>query len=427
MAAEGRRASAALAQQRVADDAYRTLISRLSLASMSAQADGASTQSRFDRWLGPLGVGLAVLGLLVIATASAAWIGGARGWAYDFSAYFDAAQRLVTTGSPYQADLIAAPYRPGPYGLYLYAPPLAVLFTPLTAIGAEWGATVWLAMRVLILAATCVVMPVSRPVRLTMFGVAALSAPVLVDLNLGNVSLIVTFVTVLGWRWLDRPVSGVALSFALTLRPTMALLAVWWLVRGVWRPFAWMAVTGLAIIVLTIPFVGIAGWVDYVSVLHNVSNVTGVARNFDLGSAVLLFGGPAGAALAALYAGYAIAIVAVVLSLRRDREVSFVITVVATLLLSPLLWDHYLTLLLVPAAFLASRGKPAGLLLPLLCWIPTILVLIWPDLARSADGILPFVALAGLLLPFAVADRGEPAAKTWRQIAERRSTRPART
>ncbi|MBA2275330.1 MAG: hypothetical protein H0W00_01345 [Chloroflexi bacterium] len=61
-----------------------------------------------------------------------------------------------------------------------------------------------------------------------------------------------------------------------------------------------------------------------------------------------------------------IAFQAVLLSLRRDQELSFVVTLVASLLLAPLPWDHYLCLLLVPAAFLAARGMIWRLALPLL-------------------------------------------------------------
>jgi len=39
-----------------------------------------------------------------------------------------------------------------------------------------------------------------------------------------------------------------------------------------------------------------------------------------------------------------------------------VVTATASLLLSPLLWDHYLVMLVLPAAFLASRGQPWALI-----------------------------------------------------------------
>ena len=61
-------------------------------------------------------------------------------------------------------------------------------------------------------------------------------------------------------------------------------------------------------------------------------------------------------------------------------------TVTASLLLSPLLWDHYLAMLAIPAAFLAERGRPIALALPLLAWLP--------------GESLPFLVILATLLPF---------------------------
>ena len=47
-------------------------------------------------------------------------------------------------------------------------------------------------------------------------------------------------------------------------------------------------------------------------------------------------------------------------------------------------------MLVLPAAFLVSRGRPWGLVLPLLTWLP--------------GPLLPIVALAGVWLPFAARD-----------------------
>ena len=91
-------------------------------------------------------------------------------------------------------------------------------------------------------------------------------------------------------------------------------------------------------------------------------------------------------ATAGLLAGGAGAIAATLLSLRRDAEVSFMVTLGATLLLTPLLWQHYLVSLLLPAAFLAQRGRPWALCLPLLAWLPL--------------EFLPLLAIAATLLPF---------------------------
>jgi hypothetical protein len=77
-------------------------------------------------------------------------------------------------------------------------------------------------------------------------------------------------------------------------------------------------------------------------------------------------------------------------SLRRDREVGFMVTLTGSLLLSPLLWDHYLALLVLPAAFLAGRGRPWALALPLLAWLPPV--------------TYPAVVLVATLLPFLARD-----------------------
>ncbi|HUG49309.1 MAG TPA: glycosyltransferase 87 family protein [Candidatus Limnocylindria bacterium] len=360
-----------------------------------AERDAPPTGPRLGRWGGPLAVGLLVAGVLVTGAATLVAYGGVA-WAYDFSAYLDAAARLTETGSPYQPETLSGPFRPGPRGLYLYSPVLAVALLPVAGLDAEIVALAWLLLRVLALVAACALMPVGRNVRLVTLGVALLSLPVIDDLRLGNVSLLVTLLAVVAWRWLDRPAGSVAVTLGVALRPTLGIVLAWWLLRGRARPFLWTVASGLLLVLVTLPFVGVAGYLDYLAVLRNLSGVMGVPRNVDLGSAALLLGASPGLASAALLAGFAVAVTALLFSLRRDRELSFVVTIGATLLLSPLLWGHYLTLLLIPAAFLASRGHAWGLLLPLLGWLP--------------EPLLPVAALGGMLLPFAAPPRGEPAA-----------------
>jgi hypothetical protein len=147
----------------------------------------------------------------------------------------------------------------------------------------------------------------------------------------------------------------------------------------------WTIGSGVGLIVLTLPVVGVDGYAEYLTVLRNLSDATGVKYNLDLSSTTLTLGGSEALAPVALFAGYAIAIGAILLSLRRDREVGFMVTITASLLLSPLLWGHYLAMLVLPAAFLAERGRPVAILLPLLAWLPGE----WA----------PFVVILATLLP----------------------------
>ncbi len=312
------------------------------------------------------------------------------GWGYDFAAYFEAARRVQLTGSPYQDATLGGPFHPGPGGLYLYAPTLAVLIQPLTGLPYDVATVLWLCLRLILLVATCVLMPVSLPIRLASFGVMAITPPILEDMNLGNVSLIVTFLAVLVWRFGDRAPAGLALAGAILLRPTMAVIGLSRLLARRFGFVIWTAVGLGFLVVVTLPFVGIKGWFDYVTVLRNLSEVTGVKRNFDVASLALGMGAPSWLVTGLLLTGYAIAIGAILLSLRRDGEVQFAVALGASLLLSPLLWNHYMTHLIVTAAFLTQRGRRFAILLPLLTWLP--------------QELLGFTAVAATLLPFAARD-----------------------
>ena len=343
--------------------------------------DGRSTAAVMAA--GVAGAGLLLLALVVFS--------GSAGYGYDLAAYLDAAARVAAGGSPYQPQTLGGPFNPGPAGLYLYPPPLAVLLAPVSGLATSAVAAGWWIVRVGLLAVGCAVMPVPRWVRAAVLLVLALSYPTLIDLNLGNVSLLVLVASCLAWRWLDRPASGVATAVAMAVRPTLVVVLVWWLVRRRWQPVLWALGGGLVLIGLTLPFVGVGGYTDYLSVVRDLSNVTGVPRNVDLASAALLLGVSPGIVQPALVVQYALGLGAVLLALRQDRDVGFVMVTGASLLLAPLIWVHYLVVLALPAALLAGRGFRWAVLLPLLGWLP--------------EPALPLVAIAGAYLPLLAARR----------------------
>ncbi len=335
--------------------------------------------------LAGLALGLFVLEMLRFMTALA--------WAFDLEAYLDAARKLarrdvLQNWSMYDADSLAGPFRPGPYKLYLYSPPFAVAMLPFTAVSLDSAAAAWYVGRLALFGIACGVMPVRPAIRCLTFAVAALSNPVIGDMNLGNVSVLVTSLMAITWRWLDRVPGCVALALAMTVRPVLGLVLIWSLLRRRWWPVLWTLVAGLAIILVSLPFVGLVSYEQYVTVLRNVYDVTGQDNNMDVGSAVLRVGGGPLLASIALYAGFAVGVVAMLLSLRYDRQTGFMVTLGATLLLSPLLWDHYLTLLLLTGAFLAQRGQWWGLALPLAAWV--------------SGPVTPLLAMGATLLPFLV-------------------------
>lgn len=345
-----------------------------------------------DRWL-LAGLVLAAVGSLWLILGLVAFPGG-EGWGYDYRAYAEAAARLGETGSLYQAETLDGPYRPGPYGLYLYAPPLGIAVAPLTMLGLDDAVLAWFFIHIVAMALACVLMPVRTGIRLATFGVAALSFAVTRDLVLGNVSVVLLLPLAAAWRWLDQPLGSIAQAIAMSVRPMLGVLLVWQLLRRRWRAVAWTVGAGVVLIALTLPVVGLDGYREYLTMLGNLSGVSGVEFNYDISSTLLGWGATEALATFALLAGYVIAIAAILISLRRDREVGFMVTVMASLLLSPLLWDHYLVMLILPAAFLAERGRAWGLLLPLLSWLPpetypitVVLALLLPFLARDGQPV----------------------------------------
>ena len=340
---------------------------------------------------------IAVLGLLLLLLALNTLL-PSRGWGFDFEAYLAAAQRLARGDLIYQQYSLDGPFRPGPYGLYLYAPPFAVATLPFTMVSVQSAEIAWYLLRIGLLVVACAAMPVRPTIRCLVFAVAAITWPVLTDMNLGNVSVFVTAILAFVWRGLDRPLGSVALAIDMCVRPTLGLLLIWYALRRRWWPIAWTIATGSVIVLLTLPIAGIGGYRDYLTVLRNLSEVTGQANNLDLGSTVLRLGGGSLGASLALYGGYALGIGAILFSLRYDREISFMVTIGATLLLAPLLWDHYLAALILPAAFLAQRGRLWGLGLPLLTW-----------LAYLKPELVPVLAIVATFAPFLVRRPREPA------------------
>jgi len=322
-------------------------------------------------------------------------------WAFDLEAYLDAARRLARGDvarnlSIYDPETLAGPFRPGPYKLFLYSPPFAVAMLPFTAVSIDSAAVAWYVGRLVLFAAACAVMPVRPSIRFLTFAIAALTNPVIGDMNLGNVSVLVTSMLAITWRWLDRVTGCVALALAMTVRPVLGLVLIWSALRRRWWPVLWTIVAGLVIVAVSLPFVGVVTYEHYFRVLRNVYDVTGQDNNMDVGSAVLRVGGGPLLASIALYAGFAIGIGAMLASLRYDRQTGFMVTIGATLLLSPLLWDHYLATLLLTGAFLAHRGRWWGLALPLLAWV--------------SGPMTPLLALGATLLPFLVRRPVEPTA-----------------
>lgn len=312
---------------------------------------------------------LGAFGLVMLLLVTRSFI-GSGGFGYDYSAY-DAAARRIMAGQPLYPPGAAEAYNSGSYAdLYLYPPPPAVALVPLTVLTPDAAAMAWLWLRIAILVLGAAILPISAVARAAVLAVAAISFPVWYDLNLGNLSIVLFGLSAVIWRFRDRPAGSIALAAAGALRYPFGLVLVGWLAARRWRPAAWTVAAGLVIAAATLPFVGIGGWLDYVSSLSALRDVSSGEHNLSLATTAHALG-IGGSDTPWVVAGIAFALVMTVYAaLRRDSETALIVSLSGTILFFPFFHPHYLVQLLVPAAFLAGRGQWWGLVLPLLGWLP---------------------------------------------------------
>jgi hypothetical protein len=228
-------------------------------------------------------------------------------------------------------------------------------------------------------------MPVSRTARLSTFAVAAVSFPVLFDLNLGNISVVVFALSAVAWRLLDGPIAALVHASLVAIRFPFGAFFVLWLIQRRFRMIVFTIVAGLALILVSLPIVGLGAYRDYVTILAGLPDIGTGLNNFSLKSTALTFSVPPAIAGFGTIVGFVASVAAIAFAgLRRDGDVAFVVTAIATLLTAPFMHPHYLVMLLLPAALLADRGRYWGLALPLLGWLP--------------GDTLPLVALGTLLI-----------------------------
>ena len=343
---------------------------------------------------------------VLVASATAAGIGvlwllaalpvieDTRDWTLDYVAYRDAASRFGEGLSMYSMRSLAGPFYPYGSDLYLYPPPLGIVMNPLAGIALAQGALIWYLLHVVAIVVACLLMPVRLPIRLLSLGVAALSFAVLRDLTVGNVSSLMLLPMAAAWRWLDRPAGSVALALAISVRTSFGLLLAWQALRRAWHPLLWTIGAGGLVFVVSLVLTGPDVYRDYLTMLGHLA-IDSDLNSSDLAHTAITLGVAADSAWMANIVGWGIAAIAVLASLRRERETGFMVTLGASLLMAPLMWEHYLAMIVLPAAFLAGRGRVWAVGLPFLTWLP--------------QELLPFVAIAATLLPFLAQDKASPA------------------
>ncbi len=316
-------------------------------------------------------VALAYACLIIASSAANGTLG------FDYRAYDLAVDNLLAGRSMYDPEAQAT----GSFGLFFYPPPFALLILPVALLPIEVAVWTFAGLLVAAAAAGIALAPVSFRTRLLVLLLAALSWPLVYAIKLGQVGPVLLLLFAIGWRWMDRPWAlGVASGIGTVIKLQPALLIGWAVVTGRRRA----ALIGIGVVaalaVLATLIAGPQSWLDEASLLSRVSRPIETPNGYGLGRLAFEAGASAMLATAIHWLNLALVVLVVAVSVWRGSAVgSFLAVVVASQFVSPVLWDHYALVLLLPVAWLVDRGHLWAILVPLAT--ATVLVGVTPGIA----------------------------------------------
>jgi alpha-1,2-mannosyltransferase len=353
-------------------------------------------------------------------------------WGYDFSAYWAAANQVLNGGSPYTPLQLEGPYAPQRQFLYLYPPPLAAGVAPLATLFADYRAANWIWATIGALLLIVSIRSLSLSERIAdrypllagrgawlLVATAFAFPPVVGELVMGNVHLLLLWLLTLAWLGIRRGDlrgtlwGGAMVGVATVIKVFPGLLLVWALVAGATRTAIGLVIgAGLAML-LTLPLTGIQPWLDYPTVLANLSApadtrdtlapTVWLAEWIDFTPArilVTLIG-----IAVVLWSAWSLRQATPNLAPDQRQPAaarSFAVAVTVSVLIAPALYHHYLALLVLPLMLGLGAGVP-------LRYLALAYFLMWGgqqdvfgDLAWIINRALPtvgaLVLLAALLL-----------------------------
>jgi len=341
-------------RNRAPPDAWRT---RLTADASGGRLDEAGL-ARVALPLAAIACFVAISGLTIYAAARSGTLG------FDFQSYQQAAQRVLAGQRLYDPTI----QQTGGFGFFYYPPPFVLAIVPFAGLDPIVASWIWLALSVAMLLGGIWLMPVRASVRWGTLLLAGLSWPVAYALKLGQVGPLLFLLFALGWRWLDVPVRlGLVGAIGALIKLQPGIVLGWALLTRRWAAVAVGAVgLGLAFVVASAVLGGPAIWSDFVTVLRNVSDPITTPHNFTPVAVAYQAGVSPGVAAGIQVASTGLVVIAVVASaLLLRSDASYLVAVVASQLLSPILWDHYAMLLLLPVAWLLDRRQWWSVAIPL--------------------------------------------------------------
>ena len=359
----------------------------------AARADAGAFARRFRsssahrRFGGPWSWRVLTTGLLIAAVSmlvvSTVVDSSSHRLALDFrGAYLPAAHAVLDGQSPYTAP-------EDPVGGYVYPPQLALLLTPLTFV--PEGVAVFFAVLGVagLLVGSLAVLGVRD---LRCYAAVFVWAPTWNELDMASVTAALVFALALAWRYREHAwAQAFALGLAIPAKLFLWPLLVWTLATRRYRATILAVAVGLVVTIAAWATIGFDGLLGYVALLRRLTEFEAVHGYSLSGTASHLGLSNAASYVLAIVIGSGLLGGCLMFARRGDDQRSFALATAAALALTPVLWQHYLLLLLVPLAVARPRFSVLWLL-PVVLWFSPRAT--YDDVEK----VLPLLVTAVLLL-----------------------------
>jgi hypothetical protein len=306
-----------------------------------------------------------------IAVLWLSWFVAGHGGGGDFAIFRRAGHAVLRGDSPYVRPtlrLLAANDR------FVYPTPFALPFIPFTLAPEKAAAVLFLVLSVAAILGSVWLFGV-RDWRC--YGISLLGIPAFGALGVGSIGPLLLLLCAVGWRFRHHTVAGVPLAVAAAAKLFLWPVLVWLLVTRRFRAFAAALLTLGATLALwaSIDLEGMRRYPTTVRLLNNVQRW----KSYSPQSLFISLHVPSSTSEAAAGVLAVAAVLAVVLIRGWGDRASFAAAIASALVATPILWTHYLVLLLAPIAVARPRLAPLWLL-PLVLWAtphPESLGIVW--------------------------------------------------
>ena len=250
------------------------------------------------------------------------------------------------------------------------------------------------------------------------YGAAALWAPTFSAVQTGNLSLVLALGVALLWVWRERPVrAGLLVAAVVALKLFLWPLLLWLALTGRWRALAVSLTAGLAASAAAWSVVGFGALSHFPSALQSNVHVSS-SLSYTVSGLLQALGIVVPVANAVCWTiGGAILVIGCWLAMRGEDRRSLSVMLLAALMFSPVVWLHYLSLLLIPVALASPRLS--------VLWLAPMALILCPPVGGDVAAKAFVLSIEIGVVALATSAPADAAAPSWlRPIGGRHVTVP---